>query len=1179
MAKQIKGTDIIEDGHLSNAIKQTQELLELYKKLDETILKTAKDTKRVTQKTDTNKASGIQKLNKEVSKSNELKKASIQIDNQIVKAESKLISLDKQRAEQLAKVKLETQRANKEAKEQAILTSKTSTEYEKASVKLNKMRKRLKDLALTEDKASKKTKLLAREVTKLDQKLKKADAAAGQFQRNVGNYKSALGGAVGAMKRFAGALGIVAGVQLLVRGLKDAFNVVKNFDQAQANLASVLGISRDAMGALTKQAKELGATTKFTASQVAELQLEYAKLGFTMEQIEGMTEATLQLAAAAGTELGNAASIVGATMRGFGLDVTETQRVVDLMANSFSKSSLDIEKFKTGMAAVAPAASTAGFSIERTTALLGTLTNSGIDASTAGTGLRNIFLELTNKGLTFEEAMAKITNATDQNAAALSLFGKRGATLGVILANNQTGVDDLTTALENSGGAAKEMADKQLDTLGGSLDILRSAWEGVILEMNEGTGAGEGLKEMIKDLAEALPIIVKALSEIVSVIATQVGGLFKLVSAWSTALESTENFKKAIILTTKRIIKMMFPLAKMADALHWVAEKLGIADDLTRIWKKTLDFLNLTEFAEKIGLVSKETKELTDIQKKNNATRDKSIEIGKELLKQNEDELGDIPILIDALNDENTTREEKQEIMDKLKADYPEYIGNIDLETASTEQLIQVKKDLIKQLFEQAIAQKKAEVQAEITGQILEKELQKIGKSKSGVEFLNKEIEDLTKGLLLVDDVEAKLRENLGKTIDTLNLESPIGKTSAAITELKNEIEGLEKSLKTAEGEEAKNIEKRLKEKKEKLRRFEQDRIAILNDGLDKEKALTGEDKTTSGGVDEASKKEDEERKRRLKIMKEARDRQIKEIEEAHNKRIKLMKDARERQMKEEEEARKKRIAEMKAARDRQIKEAKEAEERRKESLKKMRDESLAIFKEITEGLIKNIDKRIEARRGEIDDANNNISRLQDLAAEGNTDAAEAIKAERIRVANEKLEIEQLEKRKRNLLIVVTALEKANQNLGQGDGNAFKNASASMKEFLAGLPTFSEGTAGTVAQALGKTGTKDGHVVRVDDREHILSIKDSERLHRAGLTSNDAIVGAAMAAQNNALSKRILRPSVMTDQNIVSELKDVKKAIKGIEITQQHIDLLGLKEVIKKGNKTIKNDYNPKWKI
>jgi len=251
-------------------------------------------------------------------------------------------------------------------------------------------------------------------------------------------------------------------------------------------------------------------------------------------------------------------------------------------------------------------------------------------------------------------------------------------------------------------------------------------------------------------------------------------------------------------------------------------------------------------------------------------------------------------------------------------------------------------------------------------------------------------------------------------------------------------------------------------------------------------------------------------------------------------------------------------------------------------ALSKFKDEALDIFKEITDGLIENIDKRIAARRGEIDDANNNISRLQDLAAEGNTDAAEAIKAERIRVANEKLEIEQLEKKKRNLLIVVTALEKASQNLGKGDGNAFKNASASMKEFLAGLPTNYEGTAGTVAQALGKTGVRDGHVVRVHDNEHIIGANDSSTLHKAGFTKTKDIVGAAMASQNMALTRKAMSyngSNIMTDQNIVAKLDSVEKAIKGIEITQQHIDLLGLKEVIKKGNKTIKNDYNPKWKI
>ena len=82
MAQQIKGTDIIEDNHLSNAIKQTESLLELYKKLDEAILKTAKDTKKAASSADTNQASGIQILNTDDTKSNELKQASTQKDKQ-----------------------------------------------------------------------------------------------------------------------------------------------------------------------------------------------------------------------------------------------------------------------------------------------------------------------------------------------------------------------------------------------------------------------------------------------------------------------------------------------------------------------------------------------------------------------------------------------------------------------------------------------------------------------------------------------------------------------------------------------------------------------------------------------------------------------------------------------------------------------------------------------------------------------------------------------------------------------------------------------------------------------------------------------------------------------------------------------------------------------------------------
>jgi hypothetical protein len=158
------------------------------------------------------------------------------------------------------------------------------------------------------------------------------------------------------------------------------------------------------------------------------------------------------------------------------------------MAKSFSTSALDIEKFSVAMAAAGPVAASAGVSLERTTALIGTLADRGLDASTAGTSLRNIFLDIAKAGLTFEEAMDQVRNATDQNTEALDLFGKRGATTAVILANNSEAAGKLEEALQNAGGAAQAMAEKQLDTLTGDLTKLTSAWEGFILSLENGEG-------------------------------------------------------------------------------------------------------------------------------------------------------------------------------------------------------------------------------------------------------------------------------------------------------------------------------------------------------------------------------------------------------------------------------------------------------------------------------------------------------------------------------------------------------------------------------------------------------------------------------------------------------------------------------------------------------------------
>ena len=95
------------------------------------------------------------------------------------------------------------------------------------------------------------------------------------------------------------------------------------------------------------------------------------------------------------------------------------------MAKSFSSSALDINKFEIGMANVGPVTAEAGVSVEETTAMLGILVDRNVQASKAGTGLRNVFLTLSKEGKTLEGAMAEINSATDRSAKAVEIFGKK----------------------------------------------------------------------------------------------------------------------------------------------------------------------------------------------------------------------------------------------------------------------------------------------------------------------------------------------------------------------------------------------------------------------------------------------------------------------------------------------------------------------------------------------------------------------------------------------------------------------------------------------------------------------------------------------------------------------------------------------------------------------------------
>ena len=325
-------------------------------------------------------------------------------------------------------------------------------------------------------------------------------------------------------------LALVAAFSILSGVVGSTFKTIADFDQAQADLAAVLGKSEKEIKELTAASKALGSSTAFTATQVSELQKEFAKLGFEDEDILKMTEATLNLAAASGTDLARAAEVTGSTLRAFGLEADQTTRLTDVMAKSFSTSSLDMEKFATAMANVGPIAAQSGVSLEETTALIGVLTDNGLDASTAGTGLRNVFLELSKQGITLNQALTKIRNSSNQNATAMELFGKRGATIGTILSKSGDKANELADGFRNAGGAAEKMANTQLDTLSGQTKLLQSAWEGFLLSLEDGDG-----------------IIAQSLRNIMNFFTQVLNGLTKLTQSSEQAMQSRLNASKEFI--------------------------------------------------------------------------------------------------------------------------------------------------------------------------------------------------------------------------------------------------------------------------------------------------------------------------------------------------------------------------------------------------------------------------------------------------------------------------------------------------------------------------------------------------------------------------------------------------------------------------------------------------------
>lgn len=608
----IKYSDLIKpDNSISDLIKQLETLQQTYadtaKKLKEEALQVSASIKNVSGATE----EGRKAINDAAAATEKL-----------TAEEKKVTAAEEKNTKALAQLKLAQQEQNRIEKLTAKLAQSTAGSFNALSAQyaLNKIR--INAMSQAERDAAEKSEQLISKTNALYEAMKRMQAETGQHQLNVGNYKSALDGlgkvmqgVSGSASKLAGSLGVgglggslsglaagagpvgvaVAEIGGFSAALVDGIGTAREYQKAVSTLQAITGETKDGLAELTEQARQLGATTTYTATEVVQLQTELAKLGYAKGDILNMTDSVLYFAQATGASLAEASSMTGAALRMFEKDTTDTQEFVDKLAASTTKSALSFTYLDNALSTVSPVANAFGFQIEDVLALLGQLANAGFDASSAATATRNILLNLADANGDLAQSIGHPVKTLDDLVAGLKQLDAEGIDLAKSLELSDKrsvaafntflkGADDvleLRDALNDTNGAAKDMSVVMGDNLEGDIKSLGSAWDDFMLEINDGQGilrtAVQWLTEVIRTVANTYKDCKQFFTDLwdeSEEFRTAIAGTFAVIKA---------NFE-ILISMVKNTVKLFYGLGEViygALSFDWDYIKQG--------WNRSMD--------------------------------------------------------------------------------------------------------------------------------------------------------------------------------------------------------------------------------------------------------------------------------------------------------------------------------------------------------------------------------------------------------------------------------------------------------------------------------------------------------------------------------------------------------------------------------------------------------------
>lgn len=315
-----------------------------------------------------------------------------------------------------------------------------------------------------------------------------------------------------------------------------AVKVTSDFESAMSKVSAISGATGGDLDALNKKAQEMGAKTKFSATESAEAFTYMAMAGWKTEDMLSGIDGIMSLAAADGLDLATTSDIVTDALTAFGLSASDSGHFADVLAKASSNANTNVSMLGESFKYAAPVAGALGYSAEDTAIALGLMANAGIKGSQGGTALRGSLTRLikpTDDAATLMEQYGlSMTNAdgsmkslgevmnmlrdklgglteAEQAQVAAQIFGQE-AMSGMLAIINASDSDyaKLTDAIYDADGAAQQMADTMLDNLSGQLTLLKSALEGLAIQF------GEILMPYIKQFVAWLQNLTQKLQEL-----------------------------------------------------------------------------------------------------------------------------------------------------------------------------------------------------------------------------------------------------------------------------------------------------------------------------------------------------------------------------------------------------------------------------------------------------------------------------------------------------------------------------------------------------------------------------------------------------------------------------------------------------------------------------------------